>query len=72
MFFCDLNVFSNAFSYLHDTKTQTIIFIFLTFLKCYSTLRKEKYLFRKTYKKFKVAGLDPGLPGMPCVLVKLL
>ena len=38
-----------------------------TFLKCYSTLRKEKYLFRKHIKIYKnflnAAGLEPAPPG---------
>ena len=34
------------------------ITIFLKFLKCYSTLRKKKYLFRKRIKKMNVAGLE--------------
>ena len=31
---------------------------FLTFLKCHSTFRKEKYLYKKTYKNYNVAGFE--------------
>ena len=37
--------------------------IFLTFLKCSSTIRKEKYLFRKRIKILNVAGFEHAPPG---------
>ena len=71
---------------LHKTTTYHTIRVipntndfFKTFIKCYSTLRKEKYLFRKTYTNLNVAGPElaaagnrPGaLTTKPYVLIEL-
>ena len=39
------------------------LLLFLTFLNCYSTLRKEKYLLRKRIKNLMQRDLNPHLFG---------